>query len=95
MTFPVLVLGLVISILIGSLFHVWRGGGPGRLLLYILLSAAGSATGQWLGGELNLMLFPIGPFDLGLAVMGSLLFLGSGYWLSLVEINRPEDHDGV
>lgn len=86
MTLPSYLLGTVYALLIGSLFHVWRGGGAGRLLLYLVLSLAGAAVGQWVGMWQNWSLFPIGTLDLGLVTIGSLLFLLVGYWLSLVEI---------
>ena len=90
MTLPSLVLGAIYALLIGSLFHVWRGGGMGRLLFYLVLSLMGGAAGQWLGSWLGLSLFPVGPLDLGLITLGSLVLLGLGYWLSLVEIHGSE-----
>jgi hypothetical protein len=95
MTLPSLVFGLVISLLIGSLFHLWLGGSPGRLMFYLTLSVAGFAAGQWLANLQNWVLIPIGPLDLGLAIPGSFVFLGFGYWLSRVEIHRPDHSDEV
>ena len=91
MTLPSILLGLVFSLLIGSLFHLWRDGGAGRLLLYLALSVFGFMAGQWLGSWRNWILFPVGPLNLGLDTLGSLVFLGFGYWLSLVEIRRSGD----
>jgi hypothetical protein len=85
MTPPAYLLGLVYALLLGALFHVWRDGGPGRLLLYLLLSVAGAAAGQWLGTWQNWTVFSVGPLNIGLMTAGSILFLGVGYWLSLVE----------
>ncbi len=90
MTLPSYVLGTIYALLIGSLFHVWRGGGAGRLLLYLVLSLAGGAAGQWLGLWQGWSVLPVGPLDLGLITAGSLLFLLIGYWLSLVEIHGSE-----
>ncbi len=90
MTPPAYLLGLLYALLLGSLFHLWRDGGAGRLLLYLALSVAGAAAGQWIGSLQNWVLFPIGPLNIGLATIGCLLFLGLGYWLSLVEIGRGE-----
>ncbi len=86
MTLPAYLLGFVYALLLGSLFHVWRDGGAGRLLLFLALSVAGAAAGQWLGTLLNWSLFAVGALNLGLVTLGSLLFLVAGYWLSLVEI---------
>lgn len=88
MTLPSILLGLLISLLIGSLFHLWRGGSLARLLLYLALSAAGFFAGQWIGSWQKLLLFPIGALNLGMTAIGSLVFLFAGYWLSLVEVRR-------
>ncbi len=90
MTLPSYVLGTLYALLIGSLFHVWRDGGAGRLLFYLVLSVAGAAAGQWFGSWQNWYLFPVGPLNLGAVTVGSVLFLGLGYWLSLVEIHGTE-----
>lgn len=96
MTLPSYLLGLLVALLIGSLFHVWRNGGPVRLLAYLALSVVGAAAGQWVGSRLSWVLFPIGPLNLGMATLGSLLVLGLGYWLSLVEIHGTgSSDDGV
>jgi hypothetical protein len=96
MTVPSIVLGLICSLLIGALFHLWVDGGAGRLLLYLVLSVAGFIAGQWFGTWRNWIILPIGPINLGLAAMGSFVFLGMGYWLSHVELRHPTgDDDGV
>ncbi len=59
--------------------------------MYLALSVAGAGAGQWLGSWQKWSLFPIGPLNVGLVTLGSILFLGVGYWLSLVEIRRPEE----
>ncbi len=89
MTLPSILLGLLIALLIGALFHVWRGGSLLRLLYYLALSVAGFFAGQWLGMWRGWTLLPVGTLDLGMAMIGSLIFLGAGYWLSLVEVRRP------
>lgn len=90
MTLPAYLLGFVYALLLGSLFHVWRNGGVGRLLLFLGLSVAGAAAGQWLGTLLKLSLFAVGALNLGAITLGSLLFLLLGYWLSLVEIRSTD-----
>jgi hypothetical protein len=95
MTLPAAVFGLLCALLIGALFHVVLDGGPGRLLLYLLLSVAGFGAGQWAAASRGWTLFPIGPLDVGVAAIGSIVFLVLGRWLSLV---RPPDggsQDGV
>jgi uncharacterized membrane protein YeaQ/YmgE (transglycosylase-associated protein family) len=85
MSTPTLLLGLIISTLYGALFHLWRGGNAGRLLLYLLLSWVGFWVGQILGNLINLSFDTIGQLHIGMATVGSLIFLGIGYWLSLVQ----------
>src|SRR5512138_1005900 len=79
-------LGLVYALFLGALFHVWRNGGLGRLLFFLLLSVAGAAAGQWLGTLLNWSALPLGGLNVGAVTIGSMLFLVTGYWLSLVQI---------
>lgn len=87
MTLPSYVLGTIYALLIGALFHVWLGGGFGRLLFYLILSLAGGAAGQWLGTWQNWSLFAVGPLNLGFVTLGSLVLLALGHWLSLAEIH--------
>ena len=92
MTMPSLLLGLAVSLLIGALFHLFLGGGLGRLILYLILSLVGFAAGQLVGAWRGWILFPIGTLNLGTAVLGSLVLLVVGYWFSLVRV-RPGDRD--
>ncbi len=86
MTLPALAFGLLCALLIGALFHLIGDGGLVRLLLYLGLSVAGSAAGQWLGHSLGWSLMPVGPLDLGTGAAGAIVCLGVGYWLSLVQV---------
>ncbi len=88
MSTPMLLLGLIISTLFGALFHLWRGGGSGRLLLYLILSWVGFWAGHLLAAQLGWTFDRLGQLHLGSASLGALLFLGVGYWLSLVEIQK-------
>lgn len=92
MTLPNLLFGLVIALLVGALFHTVRGGNGWRLLLYFGLSAAGFALAQWLGMIYNLSIYKFGALDIGLGVIGSILLLVIGDWLSRLE---PEKKSGV
>lgn len=85
MTLPAFIFGLLISTLYGSIFHLLRGGGAGRLLLYLFLGWAGFWAGHFLAGQLGWVFFDLGPLHLGLATAMSLLFLAAGHWLSLVD----------
>jgi len=87
-TSPAIVLGFVISSLFGALLHLWRGGSPWRLLLYIVLSWAGFWVGHFLASALDWTFWNIGPLNVGLASVVSLFVLGIGYWLSLVQVEK-------
>lgn len=85
MSIPTLVLGLILSTLYGALFHLWRGGNAGRLLLYLILAWIGFWLGQIIGNYLNLTFDLIGLLHIVIATLGSLIFLAIGYWLSLIQ----------
>lgn len=82
MTIPALILGIILSSLYGAAFHLWRGGSLGRLILYLILSWAGFWIGQFLATRLGFSFVNVGPLHLGIATIGSILFLVIGYWLS-------------
>ncbi|MBI5825384.1 MAG: hypothetical protein HZB18_15255 [Chloroflexi bacterium] len=85
MTLPVVLLGLVIALLVGFLFHTLRGGSGLRLLLYLALSVLGFALGQWVSMAGGWKLYLLGALDVGLGVIGSILLLAAGDWLSRIE----------
>jgi hypothetical protein len=88
MTLPAALLGILISTIFGALFHLWRGGGLGRLILYLILGWVGFWIGQAVGSQFNWNFLSLGPLRLGVATLSSLVFLGIGYWLSLVEVEK-------
>jgi uncharacterized membrane protein YeaQ/YmgE (transglycosylase-associated protein family) len=90
MTTPSLLFGLVLSTLYGSIFHLWRGGGFGRLLLYIILGWFGFWAGHFLSDYYQWTFGLLGPLHVGAATIGSIIFLLIGYWLSLVEVDRSD-----
>lgn len=89
MTLPSIVLGFVIAALIGSGFHLWRGGGPFRLLLYIALSLLGFWVGQLAADRTEWTFWSVGQLHLGMAILGSIAMLAFGYWLSLIQGTTP------
>ncbi|MGE5124366.1 MAG: hypothetical protein ACM3H7_07600 [Acidobacteriaceae bacterium] len=88
MSIPTLFLGVILSTLYGALFHLWRGGNAGRLILYILLAWIGFWLGQLLGNLANVSFDTLGQLHLVVASIGSIIFLVVGYWLSLVQVER-------
>jgi hypothetical protein len=85
MTLPLALFALLIALLVGALFHVLRGGSGWRLLLYFALSILGFAVGQTLNMWRGWHLLTFGALDIGLGVIGSLIFLALGDWLSRFE----------
>ncbi|MCL5429578.1 MAG: hypothetical protein M1347_07275 [Chloroflexi bacterium] len=85
MTLPSFVLGATVATLLGAAFHLWRGGGLGRLLLYMILSWLGFWVGHWVASNLGWDLFRVGPLFLGFAALGSLGALFAGHWLLIVQ----------
>ena len=88
MTIPSLLFGILISSFYGVAFHVWRGGSAGRLILYVILSWIGFWTGHLIAEYFDWSLVDLGPINLGIATIFSLLFLIGGYWLSQVQVER-------
>lgn len=86
MTLPTLLFGFLLSTLYGALFHLWRGGGAGRLSLYLITGWLGFWSGQVLASRWNWTFGSLGPLHIGMATLGSILFLFIGHWLSLVEV---------
>ncbi len=88
MTLPTFLFALLIALLYGALFHLIRGGGFWRLLLYFALSILGFAVGHLLGLWRGWILIPIGSINLGLSSLGSLLILLFGDWLTRIEADQ-------
>jgi hypothetical protein len=88
MSLPSLLLGFILSTLLGAGFHAVRGGGGGKLLLDLVLGWLGFWLGQFIAGRLGLMIGSLGSLHLGLAIPASLVFLFVGNWLSPVETQK-------
>lgn len=82
---PTLILGAVLATLYGALFHLWRGGKAGKLLLYLVLSWIGFWGGHLLASYLGLNILKIGGLQLAAGTIGSAVFLLLGAWLSPVK----------
>ena len=82
MTFPSLLLMLIIALLFGVLYYLIRGGSGWWLLLYLGLSVAGFVVGQLIGGWRGWALFMLGSINIGMGTLGSAIALGIGDWLS-------------
>lgn len=78
--------GMVIATLYGAAFHLWRGGSVVRLGLYLVFAWIGFWGGHWLGSLIGWEFIKVGQLNLGTATIGSIIVLGVGYWLSLVQV---------
>ncbi|HIE24817.1 MAG TPA: hypothetical protein EYP74_02330 [Anaerolineales bacterium] len=85
MPLPTILLGFIISSLLGMLFHLLRGGGPKRILFYLLLAWIGFFAGHFIAVWRGWVLFPIGMLNAGIAVIGALFSLFAGDWLGRIE----------
>lgn len=87
MTIPSLLFGLLIASLYGVLYHLIRGGGLGRLLLFLIFGWIGFALGHLAGVWRGWVFIPLGELNLGLSTLGSLFLLGLGDWVSSIGIS--------
>lgn len=90
MTIPAVMFGFLASTLMGAAFHIWKGGGLGRLVLYLVLAWAGFWGGHLLGNRLGWTFGSIGPLRLGMALLVGALTLYAGYWLSLIKQEQTQ-----
>lgn len=85
MTFPAIVLGFVIATLFGALFHLWKDGGFGKLVLYLLLSWFGFFLGHLFAHWLSVKFLDVGPLHVGFGIIGTIVLLFLGNWLSMIK----------
>jgi hypothetical protein len=89
-TLPTLILSLLLASLYAAIFHLFLGGGIGRLILFLFLGWMGFLAGQVLASYQGWTFDLLGPLHLGTASLGSFIFLIIGYWLSLIEVERSK-----
>jgi len=80
---PYLLLSLLIAVLYGALFHLWRGKTFRELLLYLGAAIAGFALGEVAGSIAGLPLFTVGQVHIVEASLASWSFLFIARWLKL------------
>jgi hypothetical protein len=88
MTLPAVIFGFFAATLYGGVMHLWKDGGMGKLLLYLVLSWIGFFIGQITASKLGWSIVDIGPLHFGIASLGSILLLGFGHWLSLIQVEK-------
>jgi hypothetical protein len=90
MTLPGILFGILISILLGAVFHLWKDGGFTKLLFFIGLSVLGFWVGHLLGNYLKWYFWSLGQLRFGMGIFGSILFLFLGNWLSLISSGKAK-----
>ncbi len=90
MTLPAFLFGFLVSTFLGAVFHLWKDGGFGRLVLYILLAWVGFWVGHFLGNMWHFTFASIGPLRLGMALLVGVVTLMGGHWLSLIRQEEPQ-----
>jgi hypothetical protein len=85
MTLPTVLFALLIALFYGAVYHLIRGGGFWRLILYFGLSIFGFLVGHLIGLWRGWMFIPLGSLNFGLSSLGSLMVLILGDWLSHME----------
>jgi ABC-type dipeptide/oligopeptide/nickel transport system permease component len=81
MTLPAFLFGCLIAILLGSLFHLWRGGSFWHIVLYILFSIAGFWLGHLIASIFHIQIWNIGPIRFGPSLLFDIMFLFLAQWL--------------
>jgi hypothetical protein len=89
MTIPTLFFAFLIASLYGALYHLIRGGGPGRIFAYLLFSWLGFALGHFVGIWQEWLLLPVGQLNLGMSTLGSLFLLVLGDRISHIKTGSP------
>jgi hypothetical protein len=85
MTLPTLLFAFLVALFYGAFYHLIRGGGFWRLILYFVLSTFGFIAGHLIGLWRGWIFIPLGSLNFGLSSVGSILVLMFGDWLSHVE----------
>ena len=85
MTTPAFIYSFLVTTLLGSAFHLLKGGGGGRFVLLLILSWAGFIVGHLLGSIWEIAFLMIGPVFGGFGAIGSILFLMVGNWFSRLD----------
>ena len=87
---PGITISLLFALLIGFIFHFWKGGGIFRLFFILIFSAIGFGLGQLVGFSLDSNFLKIGWVFLGFGVLGSILFSFIAIWLTNIRLEKQD-----
>ncbi len=85
MSLPFLLLAFLVASLYGTLYHLWRGGGPKRIFFFLLLAWMGFFSGHFLAVWKGWVIYQVGSLYLGFGSLGALIFLIIGDWLGKLD----------
>jgi len=86
MPLPTILLGILISTLIGAFYHLVRGGSLRRMLFYFILAWAGFWLGDTLGWYLGWNFAAMGVLNAGMGIITSLVLVVAGDFISRIRI---------
>ncbi|MGE5463516.1 MAG: hypothetical protein ACM3PS_09180 [Syntrophothermus sp.] len=88
MTLPAILFALLIALFYGALYHLVRGGGFWRLVLFLFLGVLGFTLGHLVGLWRGWVWIPLGSINLGVSTVGSFVLLLLGDWLTGFETGQ-------
>lgn len=78
------IFGGLLAALFGALFHLWRGGGFWKLILYLALSWLGFYLGHLVFLHYDVKFMTVGGVQMAGGIVGSLVFLFLGDWFTRI-----------
>ncbi|MEJ5225505.1 MAG: hypothetical protein WHV44_13700 [Anaerolineales bacterium] len=94
MTIPAFLFGLVLATLLGSVFHLWRGGDNRRLVIFLLLAQVGFWGGHVAAWYFDWQFADLGVLHLGAAVAGAVILLLVTDFIGRLEFfTAPKEQD--
>lgn len=87
---PGITIILLFALLIGFIFHFWKGGGILRLVFILIFSVVGFGIGQWVGFSLDSNILKIGWVYLGFGGLGSIVFSLLAIWLTNIRLEKQD-----
>jgi hypothetical protein len=91
MPIPTILLGVLISTLVGAFYHLIRGGSLRRLIFFLVLAWAGFWLGDTLGWYMGWGFAAMGVLNVGMGVVLSVIFLAAGDFASRIRIAPREE----
>jgi uncharacterized membrane protein len=76
-----IILGFLLATIYGTLFHVFVGGPPRRIVLYVLAAWIGFTIGHFVGDLLGIELLKLGAVHLFAASLGAWIAIISSWLL--------------